>query len=78
MKQKIVRNYREAVSFVNHSGKTTQAAAYWRRKVAGKYEYSRFEKLPGETEGGLTTEDVGGFWWDAKKTIAEKINEMSK
>jgi len=68
MKQIIVKNRAAAKTFCEGGNIHSQRAAYWKE---GSIAY-RFERLPGETSP-TWREDVGGYWWDAKTTIAEKL-----
>jgi rubrerythrin len=68
MKQIIAKNRAEAKKFCEGGSIQSQRAAYWKQ---GSIAY-RFERLPGETSP-TWREDVGGYWWDAKTTIAQKL-----
>lgn len=68
MKQIIAKNRAEAKKFCEGGSLNAQRAAYWKQ---GSIAY-RFERLPGEKDP-TWREDVGGYWWDAKTTIAEKL-----
>jgi hypothetical protein len=68
MKQIIAKNRAEAKKFCEGGSIHSQRAAYWRQ---GSVAY-RFERLPGEKEP-TWREDVGGYWWSATLTIAEKL-----
>lgn len=68
MRQIIAKNRAEAKKFCEGGSLQSQRAAYWKQ---GSIAY-RFERLPGEKEP-TWREDVGGYWWDAKTTIAEKL-----
>ncbi len=68
MKQMIAKNRKEAIEFAEGGNGKTQRAAYW---LQGKIIY-RAEVIPGQKKATIT-ENVGGCWWDAKTTIAQKI-----
>jgi len=68
MKQIIAKNRTEAKKFCEGGSLNSQRAAYWKQ---GSIAY-RFERLPGEKDP-TWREDVGGYWWSAKLTIAQKL-----
>ena len=68
MKQIIAKNRAEAKKFCEGGSLNSQRAAYWKQ---GSIAY-RFERLPGEKDP-TWREDVGGYWWSAKLTIAQKL-----
>jgi len=68
MKQIIAKNRTEALRFCEGGKLNAQRTAYWKEGSRG----FRFERLPGETSP-TWREDVGGYWWDAKTTIAQKL-----
>ncbi|MFH1757707.1 MAG: hypothetical protein ABH969_06645 [Pseudomonadota bacterium] len=68
MQQIIAKNRAEAKRFTTGGSLNSQRAAYWKK---GSRAF-RFERLPGETSP-TWREDVGGYWWDARTTIAEKL-----
>ena len=71
MKQIIAKNREKAKKFCEGGQLDSQRAAYWKE---GSRAF-RFERLPGETSP-TWREDVGGYWWDAKTTIAQKLGIM--
>ena len=68
MKQMIAKSRKEAIEFAEGGNGNTQRAAYW---MQGKI-INRAEVIPGQKEAAIT-ENVGGYWWDAKTTIAQKF-----
>ena len=68
MKQMIAKSRKEAIAFAEGGNGKTQRAAYWSQ---GNIIY-RAEVLPGQKKATIK-ENVGGYWWDAKTTIAQKI-----
>lgn len=68
MKQIIAKNRAEAKKFCEGGSINSQRVAYWKQ---GSVAY-RFERLPGEKDP-TWTEDVGGYWWNARNTIAQKL-----
>jgi len=68
MKQMIAKNRKEAIEFVEGGNGHTQRAAYW---MQGKV-INRAEVIPGQKTASIT-ENVGGYWWNAKTTIAQKL-----
>ena len=68
MKQIIAPNRSQAIKFANGGNVHAQRAAYWK---AGGIAY-RAERCPGERECRIK-ENVGGLWWSATKTIAQKL-----
>ena len=68
MQQIIAKNREKAKRFAMGGKLNSQRTAYWKE---GSRAF-RFERLPGEIS---TTwcEDVGGYWWDSKTTIAQKL-----
>lgn len=73
MEQMIARNRKEAIEFAEGGNGKTQRAAYW---MQGKIIY-RAEVIPGQKKATIT-ENVGGYWWSATKTIAEKFEGKIK
>ena len=68
MKQIIAKNRKEAIEFAEGGNGKTQRAAYW---LQGKI-INRAEVIPGQKIATIK-ENVGGHWWSATKTIAEKF-----
>jgi len=68
MKRAIVKNRTEAIRFANGGSVKAQRAAYWKSKGIAY----RAERCPGERECSIS-ENVGGYWWSATKTIAQKL-----
>ena len=68
MKQMIAKNRKEAIAFVEGGNGHSQRAAYW---LQGKI-INRAEVIPGQKTATIK-ENVGGCWWDAKTTIAQKF-----
>lgn len=68
MQQIIAKDRAEAKKFCEGGNIQSQRAAYWKQ---GSIVY-RFERLPGETSP-TWREDVGGYWWSATLTIAQKL-----
>jgi hypothetical protein len=68
MKQIIAKNRAEAREFCEGGSLNSQRLAYWKQGSIA----CRFERLPGKKEP-IWREDVGGYWWDAKTTIAQKL-----
>ena len=68
MKQIIAKNKTDAVAFAEGGNGRSQRAAYWKEK--GKA--FRAECVPGQTKA-VITENCGGLWWSATKTIAQKL-----
>ena len=68
MKQMIAKNRKEAIAFVEGGNGHSQRAAYW---LQGKI-INRAEVIPGQKTATIK-ENVGGYLWDAKTTIAQKF-----
>ena len=68
MKQMIAKSRKEAIKFAEGGNGKTQRAAYW---LQGKI-INRAEVIPGQKIATIK-ENVGGHWWDAKTTIAQKF-----
>jgi hypothetical protein len=73
MKQMIAKSRKEAIEFAEGGNGKTQRAAYW---LQGKI-INRAEVIPGQKKATIT-ENVGGYWWDAKTTIAQKFEGKIK
>ena len=68
MKQIITTNRASSIKFANGGSIHAQRIAYWK---SGGVAY-RAERLAGERECRIS-ENVGGNWWSATKTIAQKL-----
>ena len=68
MQQFIAKNRADAIKLAEGGNGHSQRAAYW--KSGGKAY--RAECLPGERQATIT-EDCGGLWWSAQKTVAQKL-----
>lgn len=68
MKQIIAKNRAEAKKFCEGGRKHSQRVAYWKE---GKRAF-RFERIPGEISPTWQA-DVGGQWWSATQTVAQKL-----
>ena len=71
MKQMIAKSRKEAVEFAEGGNGKTQRAAYF---LEGGI-ISRAEVIPGQKKATIR-ENVGGCWWDAKTTLAQKFERL--
>lgn len=68
MKQIIAKNRAEAKRFCEGGRHDSQRVAYWKEEQRA----FKFERIPGETSPTWQA-DVGGHWWNAKTTVAQKL-----
>jgi len=74
MKQLIAKSRKEAIEFAEGGNGHSQRNAYWPQ---GK-TINRASVIPGQKTATIK-ENVGGLWWSATQTIADKfgINPVS-
>ena len=74
MKQLIAKSRKGAIEFAEGGNGHSQRAAYWKHGNI----INRAEVIPGQKTARIT-ENVGGLWWSATQTIADKfgINPVS-